>query len=537
MQTISPSDFNEVTRRVKADKKREIFMKMNTITPLELDTLCQVLTTPHLLLNRDSIFYQDDFPYIALRALQEQRISVSDFASLQTLWAKKEEMKPRQPDFKYIPMYKAGKENSEARVYLAKMFQVSAIRPDFFKKSSEQQVNEIYARIASLPAFDQGFWLVAKSDYHRPPIDPSDKYADFARQTITDKIRMITDMHPMCLPSGNLMVISSINLFQVWLNINFSEAVKVNPVLGVSSVNDIREGTLKRHRDLAIPFPGLELPKQADHVSAPSVLDFIFHERYHCLRASQIGAKQTLKYLQIADNYQTLQQNLKTQLDGLNLKISKRKTLVQQFFARTSILSAEQQKQAKIELGQKLYQEQQVIHCLAQIIRFTGQLKFRLYDMEHPNYHAKFHLACIFNVEIHLLSLKSLPNTAKFLPTYIKVLVDHLFAAAGFNRQELSDIAAISRSADKAYAHLSIKDKSFIHAVKKHIETMNKRQIAAKHWLMFELALGLVATSVALTAGGLIPGLASLILCTVLVLMSASLGMFAYQKQMQLMRS
>jgi len=528
MQTTSSFDFDEVTRRIKSDKKSEIFEQMSKVNPMDLDKIQQELLTPECLLNKGRLIYQDDFPYIALRALHEQRISVSEFATLQTLWAKKEEMKPRNPIIRYIPMYSAGTKNPAAELYLLSMLSRSNKMHWLFKKNSVQQLDELYKKISSLKPINQGFWLVSKVE-HSSPLNKDDKYAYFKKHSITDEIRLATDTHPMCLPSGQVMVISSIDLFQIWLNINFAEAVKVNPVLGVSSVNDIREGSVKRHRDLAIPFPGLELPKQADNFSAPSVLDFMFHDRYHCLRSSEIGAKQTLKYVQIADDYQALQQKLKTHLDGLKLKRSGRKAHVEEFLAKISRLSAEQQKKAKIELGKKLHHEQNIIRCLEQIIRFTGQVKFRLYDMEHPIFMEKSHIAFIFNVEVHIVILKNLPNAARFLPSYVKVLVDHFFAVACFSPKELAEIRAMYVQANQVYANLSSKERPFITAVLQHTQNVNNHDVHQKHLFMFGLVLGLAAISGALTAYLVTPVFTNLVLLMVAVLLETTLGLFAYK--------
>ncbi len=69
MHSCASFDFNEVTRRIKSDKTSEIFAQMSKVNPMDLDKIQQELLTPACLLNKGRLIYQDDFPYIALRAL------------------------------------------------------------------------------------------------------------------------------------------------------------------------------------------------------------------------------------------------------------------------------------------------------------------------------------------------------------------------------------------------------------------------------------------------------------------------------------
>lgn len=62
VHTIPSFDFHEVTRRIKSDKKSQIFEEMSKINPVDLDKIQQDVLTPERLLDKGSLIYQALLP-------------------------------------------------------------------------------------------------------------------------------------------------------------------------------------------------------------------------------------------------------------------------------------------------------------------------------------------------------------------------------------------------------------------------------------------------------------------------------------------
>jgi hypothetical protein len=95
-------------------------------------------------------------------------------------------------------------------------------------------------------------------------------------------------------------MIPSLGLMQTFLNVKFEDAVTINPVLGLSSMEDIRENGITSTRDMALRFPGVHLPDDADGDAAPG-FSFTFHDFYHAYIASSLGNDFRCLFIKIGD--------------------------------------------------------------------------------------------------------------------------------------------------------------------------------------------------------------------------------------------
>ena len=155
-------------------------------------------------------------------------------------------------------------------------------------------------------------------------------------------------------------------------------------MIGCSSVNDIRLGSIIRSRDIALPFPSMPLPTMADGYASPRTSDFMFHDFYHAIRASDISERDTAYYIAMGDylaNMQlTLNQELNKHLDGHK----HRKEMIPAFLKKIKLLFPVVQEQAIRRLVEKFNQELVIINTLKKLRKHIAQLKFIMYDMEHP---------------------------------------------------------------------------------------------------------------------------------------------------------
>jgi hypothetical protein len=177
-------------------------------------------------------------------------------------------------------------------------------------------------------------------------------------------------------------MIPSFGLQQVFLDVAFPHAVRINPVIGDSTPIDIRKGSLERYRDIALPFPGNELPKVADYFPAPSALDFMFHDRYHAVRSSRVTPDETAYYVAIGDNLNVMQTRYDSAVKLFSKRHHKHARLLPEFGKAIEKLPADKQREVTEQLLKKFNQEIALINKLKKMRKSNGQLKFRLWDME-----------------------------------------------------------------------------------------------------------------------------------------------------------
>lgn len=156
----------------------------------------------------------------------------------------------------------------------------------------------------------------------------------------------------------------------------------MNPVIGISSVDDIRQGSLDRYRDIQIAFPENELPQKADCLPAPSSLDFVFHDEYHCMRSSRVTPSETKTTVRIGDKFRDIQRYLNNVIKEFEVRHKYHQEKLPEFGAKIEKFPLAKQEELKKIAYAKYLQEASIIATLKHLSLSIGQLKFRLYDME-----------------------------------------------------------------------------------------------------------------------------------------------------------
>lgn len=83
-------------------------------------------------------------------------------------------------------------------------------------------------------------------------------------------------------------VIPSFEMMQTVLDVAYGrEATKINPVIGLSAWGDIKTNNISKSRDMALQFPGVSLPEEADDLETYGI-EFTYHDFYHALITSNI---------------------------------------------------------------------------------------------------------------------------------------------------------------------------------------------------------------------------------------------------------
>jgi hypothetical protein len=256
-------------------------------------------------------------PYIALLGYQNGAINKDDFVTLMLYWVARKQygdqlmiLTPTHPD--YTRSLSANLTVHPTALAMKK-FQML-----FENKKNFRMKNAYYFSAADLESFLQVVSMLPRSqqvmfsaleniatmqlpDKNLKIIDvlSGDNVNFFAltRNIITSSI--FSYFLPETVDA--IRLIPSLGLMQAYLNTKFGEnAVVINPVMGVSSVKQIRVNGLEKSRDMAFVFPGVNLPAYADHYLAQGD-DFRVHDFYHAFAASAVPHEHRVLMVGLAD--------------------------------------------------------------------------------------------------------------------------------------------------------------------------------------------------------------------------------------------
>ena len=295
--------FKEVVRRIKTDQQSLIMDKVNDITPQQLEQIAQCCRNPEEITIKHCCFLQSDtFAYAALRAFREKKISRNEFATLVTLqgvYREGEHIKP----FEIVHHKLFDDKGKVNEVHWGIIFE-SLERSESFFLPSSFDVNSILMKMRCLlenaSPVEAGFWSCKY-----PAVSGEDKGQITIKKALSS--RHFNVLFIDCWWS-RWMICPSITLRQAFIDsFCHEEAHEINPVIGISSPEDIRTGSLKRYRDMAIPFPGHPLPKTADYLSSRLILEFMQHDFYHAVRASMLKNADIDLIIAIADVVRKIQ--------------------------------------------------------------------------------------------------------------------------------------------------------------------------------------------------------------------------------------
>lgn len=407
------NQFYEIIRRIPKHKQQEINARLEQIAPTDIRSVLAAIADQHSLLDDDSFIHDEIFPFAALKAVLIGELSAIQFGSLMSLWGNLDTILSREQRThtppKFVPLFtQANDINPHAEYHLKKALQPSAHYPYLILKTPTELLNDVYEQAPNIPKSEQGFWIIkAAPAYHF--------------ETVTQRIKSLNIALLTANDDDSYEMIPNLGLQQLLLNAAFPHAVRINPVIGDSTSRDIRQGSIERYRDIALPFPGNELPSMADQIPAPSAFDFMLHDRYHAIRASRITPQETAHYVAIGDNLNIIQKRYDDVVKIITSRHAQHICQLPQVTKIIAKLSADKQHNITEQIRQKFNQENTLIYKLKKMRKSMGQLKFRLWDMERvlsgtiidtPDKTAPEELAQIIaNIGIELIGMGILPGT------------------------------------------------------------------------------------------------------------------------------
>lgn len=276
-------NFKKVSEPINAINSR-----LQEITEEELNGFIEQLSDTNNVFYQEELIFKESFPYLLLRAFLDNKLSKSYVSTMLILWSTSREFIIKENLELYKPRFIKFDSDNENKINICAHVGKSLIR-NFRERKDEQMTSFANEVCSKLPENENGCWV----------------FENFKRSE-NSILNVLEGVIEEYFYSGKIYqddnfifvdIIPNFHLIQNTLIFFGDEPLKVNPVLGVSSVNDIGIGTRERHRDVSIPFPGYHYPKKADGYNAGFSLEFVRHDLYHLMKSSIYNIQETKEYL------------------------------------------------------------------------------------------------------------------------------------------------------------------------------------------------------------------------------------------------
>lgn len=272
------SEYHELTRRVPTHEMKAIEDKILQL-PDKDDKLAELQVALFSADWKASIFHNPDLRHYALLAFMKGGISRSVLSTI--LFYADAVTTYGINKIEVIPLFVNGSINSKGKQFFNGIIFGHYLR--------DQQIDQIYDEIKKLPACQQQFFLIK------------------SHQTEKKSVRFViaeAGLELFNFKKGDWgRIIPSMGIMQTFLQVyTGKDAVQLNPVLGLSSNDDLLDPT---HRDMAVRFEGVSLPAIADEHPAPG-FDFSYHDFFHAVLHSTPLRKVFLKMASFIREFSTL---------------------------------------------------------------------------------------------------------------------------------------------------------------------------------------------------------------------------------------
>ncbi len=375
--------FNEMVRRIeKPQQQQHIVEMLRVVTDVEVEKVVLCCEEPSLLLGNEHRFLLSaNFPYALLRSFRDEKITVNEFSTLISLHGIYQENMAANPLFKMSGQRlfdQQGMPDEDAWLPIMQTLQASneglspfELLPDEgrtpFRFDVVNIIQNMQARLKAVRPVEAMFW------HYDIPASSQTTVADLIRDVSTWVLSRFDDQE----------MVPSLTMRQSLLDAAFKEeAHRINPVIGSSSVSDIRKGGVNRYRDFALPFPGLPLPKIADYLPAPTIVDFQHHDFYHLLRVALLANVDADLFIAIGDALQKQQDQYHHAITSLTRLCQQKLASYEAFSDRVEHLSALSREKIKNRIECDFYKISKLLSYLKRARKAVGQLKFYLYDLE-----------------------------------------------------------------------------------------------------------------------------------------------------------
>lgn len=271
-------EYKEFIRRCAPEERSLINQALQGVTNNELNDFTESINK----LNWHEVFKSPQkYPFIALAAFKVGKISKEQLSTVLFYYSITLGTKP---DFvECIPLF-------DKKAIHPAALEIMETQTDL----SKEQIKEFFDKAKRLPLSEQRLFIYLPSIVDNSIIKALKKDAHFNNWGLMEN------------GGKNIVSLPSLSLMQNYLDIKYGkDAVKINPVIGLSSREDIKKNGEQNTRDLAVHFPFVTLPKEADGSKAPYD-QFSLHDFYHAALCSSIRKKHRKGYayiVNIMENY------------------------------------------------------------------------------------------------------------------------------------------------------------------------------------------------------------------------------------------
>jgi|GEM_PF-1224767 len=176
------------------------------------------------------------------------------------------------------------------------------------------QLTTFFTKMRSEPKSEQAFFFVSTQPYNWG-IDckkASEKIFIHQSRTVMEAVAVDAYMnvfHQFVKDEKTYRMMPSLSMMQQFLHTyaRAGDAVKITPVIGLSTPEDIEKNIVDQQRDMALPFPGMQFPIEADCLKAPYKVDVIGHDFYHSYTCSEISSSLRPAFAELATIIKDLQ--------------------------------------------------------------------------------------------------------------------------------------------------------------------------------------------------------------------------------------
>lgn len=261
--------------------------------------------------------YEDEPENLAidgLKAFHDGKITMEQFTTLTFAYSL---MKEFSEDRIYTQSLfnEDGTVNKNAENFIRQTLQPSGIYEGEELYMDDEKLLEFLESMKAKPESEKVFFFIKTKNH-----DHSERTIDTLNKdhTITQEIFANTGINIFSQFNHNTTtyrMLPSLSMMQQCLHtLNGKQAVTISPVIGLSSTEDIVGNGRNSTREMALPFPDVILPKEADLHAAPHSIDFINHDFYHAIVASSIPNGYRKAFIEIAEDVAKINAEIKEEL-------------------------------------------------------------------------------------------------------------------------------------------------------------------------------------------------------------------------------
>lgn len=291
--SVSIAIYTEITRRLPQNELLAIENKMRGLSPVDQKHFAELVDIGDL----PAIIQIKDYTLHALYAVKIGKITQEDFATICLIYASPD------PNKVSLSLFNSdGNVNPKARELIQ---QTLSLQAGYENLLTSQELDSFFEEMAKHSRLQRQFFL------EKAPLsieESGDITIPTEQQTIRTVIEIVSaglNIFSKCIYNDEVvLMIPSAGMMQTFLNLKFKDhSVRMNFVLGLSSLEDIKNNGLTSSRDVGLKVSGTSLPSKADTHLAEGT-DFTYHDFFHAFKTSCASPTTRKKMISLAESIQ-----------------------------------------------------------------------------------------------------------------------------------------------------------------------------------------------------------------------------------------